>query len=206
MENVPVLILPDAQLMVGNVHQIDGILGLPVMVAFGRVAWVDAGRSLALGEAAPKARPSSPRVYWHDEGLGVPVSTPREILGAHLDTGANATDWREEGLPLLDPGTIAAATDEIAHVGGAGGVVEVKQKQLPSTHLSPRPSAGHAPKVSGSNGPGPTSAARIGMDAVSQFGVFIPRFRANADGWEAQDCRQAQGIQAEGADGGRRGA
>src|SRR5262249_4814864 len=49
VENVPVLILPDAQLKVGNVHQIDGILGLQVFVAFGRMAWVDAGRTLALG-------------------------------------------------------------------------------------------------------------------------------------------------------------
>lgn len=175
VENVPVLILPDAQLMVGNVHQIDGILGLPVMAAFGRVAWVDAGRSFALGEAAPKARPSSPRIYWHDEGLGVPVSTPRGILGAHLDTGANATDWREEGLTLLDPGTIAAATDEVAHVGGAGGVVEVKQKQLPLLTFRLGPVPVTLRKVS-LNGPGPTSAARIGMDAVSQFGVFILDF------------------------------
>lgn len=174
-ENVPVLILPDAQLMVGNVHHIDGILGLPVMVAFGRVAWVDGGRVLALGEAAPKARTTAPRIYWHEDGLGVPVSTPRGVMGAHLDTGANATDWRQEGVALLDPSLVARAKEEIAHVGGAGGVVEVKRRQLQtlSFRLGPVPLTLH--KVS-LNPPGAIGAARLGMDAVSQFGTLILDF------------------------------
>jgi hypothetical protein len=174
-ENVPVLILPDEQLKIGNVHQIDGILGLPVMVAFGRLAWVDGGRALALGEAAPKARASAPKIYWHEEGLGVPVSTSRGIIGAHLDTGANTTDWRQEGIALLDPSLIAHAAEETAHVGGAGGVVEVKQKRLEKIAFRLGPVPVRLEKVS-LNAPGPLSAARIGMDGVSQFGVFILDF------------------------------
>jgi hypothetical protein len=175
VENVPVLILPDAQLKIGNVHQIEGILGLPVMVAFGRVAWTHGGTRFALGEAAPKARLSASRIYWHEEGLGVPVSTPRGIRGAHLDTGANVTDWRQPGAALLEPTLLAKAQERIAHVGGAGGVIEVKQKRLPSVRFQ----IGTLPVALDDIAllpEGPVSAARIGMDSVSQFGEFILDF------------------------------
>jgi len=175
VENIPVLILPDEQLKVGNVQQIDGILGLQVLVAFGRVAWVDGGRSLALGEAAPKAGPGSPKIYWHEEGLGVPVATARGVEGAHLDTGANSTSWREEGLALVDPALLARATKETARIGGAGGVVEVEQRRLPSLDFRLGPVPVRLEKLS-IEVPGAISAARIGMDAVSQFGVFILDF------------------------------
>lgn len=175
VENVPVLILPDAQLKVGNIQQIDGILGLQVLVAFGRIAWIDGGRSLALGEAAPKARADSPKIYWHDEGLGVPVSTTRGVQGAHLDTGANSTSLRQDGIALVDPSLLAKATEETARIGGAGGVVEVKQRRLPYLDFRLGPVPVRLEKLS-IEGPGTMSAARIGMDAVSQFGTFILDF------------------------------
>jgi hypothetical protein len=175
VENVPVLILPDEQLKVGNVQQIDGILGLQVLVAFGRAAWVDGGRTLALGEAAPKARPDSPKIYWHLEGLGVPVSTTRGTQGAHLDTGANSTSWRQEGLALVDPSLIARAKDEVARVGGAGGVVEIKQRRLPSLDFRLGDVPLRLEKLSVEPS-GTISAARIGMDTVSQFGTFVLDF------------------------------
>lgn len=175
VENVPVLILPDAQLKIGNVHQIDAILGLPVFVAFGRVAWVDGGTMLALGELAPKATPTAPKIYWHESGLGVPVATSRGIMGAHLDTGANKTDWREEGLRLIDPAIVATAKERITHLGGAGGVVEVKQRELSAIQFRLGGVPVELSKVS-VQPPGPESAARIGMDAVSQFGVFTLDF------------------------------
>jgi predicted aspartyl protease len=175
VENVPVLILPDAQLKLGNVHQIDGILGLQVFVAFGRMAWADGGRMLALGEAAPPARSTAPRIYWHDEGVGVPVRTNRGVVGGFLDTGANATSWRAGGLSLLDPKLLAQAKEKTARVGGAGGVVERKQRELPPVRFELGPLPVQLSKVSIAP-PGHEGAAWIGMDAVSQFGIFILDF------------------------------
>lgn len=175
VENVPVLILPDAQLKLGNVHQIDGVFGIQPMVAFGRIAWVNGGRKLALGDAAPKPRPNSPHIYWHDEGVGIPVATKRGLMGAFLDTGANATYWRSAGLPLLNPKLIASAKETIAHVGGAGGVVERKQKELSSVTFRLGTLPVTLTKVAIAP-PGHVGAAWVGMDAVSQFGTFILDF------------------------------
>ena len=174
-ENVPVLILPDAQLKLGNVHQIDGILGLQVMVAFGRIAWVDGGRMLALGDAAPKTRRTAPRIFWHDEGVGVPIRTSTGIAGAFLDTGANATNWRPGGMSLLDPKLLAGAKEKTMHVGGAGGVVEVKQRELPDLtfELGSIPVRLRGVSIVSTD---KTGAAQVGMDAVSQFGSFILDF------------------------------
>jgi hypothetical protein len=175
IENVPVLVLPDAQLNIAGVGQIDGVLGLQVMLAFGRVAWVDGGRALALGEIAPRARSTAPRLYWHEEGVGVPVRTGRGVAAAFLDTGANTTRWRTDGLPLLDPGVVRDAKDKVMHVGGAGGVVELHQRELRRVDFALGLAPVHVEKVA-LTGDKKHGAAQIGMDAVSQFGTFILDF------------------------------
>ena len=131
VENVPVLVLPDAQLKIGDLPQIEAILGLPVFVAFRRAAWLDGGTTLALGELAPPAAKDTARLYWHEEGIGIPVSTARGTRGAHLDTGANASYLRAPAHALLDPATEASGSVHAGKVGGAGGVIDTKQKVYP---------------------------------------------------------------------------
>jgi len=175
VENVPVLILPDAQLKPGNMPQIDGILGLQVMVAFGRAAWMNDGRELALGDAAPAVRADAPRIYWDDEGVGVPVGTSRGIMGAFLDTGANVTVWRHAGASLLDRKLIAEAPEKTMHVGGAGGVVKRKQREIQELRFrfgGVPVQLERVPLAASEK----ASAAKLGMDALSQFGTFILDF------------------------------
>jgi clan AA aspartic protease (TIGR02281 family) len=135
VENVPVLVLPDAQLKIADLPQIQAILGLPVLVAFGRVAWLDAGATLALGDDAPSPPPGSPRLYWHEEGIGVPVSTALGVRGAHLDTGANDTYLRAPAHALLTPAIEATAAWRRGKVGGAGGVMDTNEKVYPQISL-----------------------------------------------------------------------
>ncbi len=135
VENLPVLVLPDAQLEIGDRPGIQAILGLPVLVAFGRAAWLDAGATLVLGEAAPSPPPESPRLYWHEEGIGAPVSTDRGIRGAQLDTGANETSLRAPAHALLTPAIEASAAYRRGEVGGAGGVMEIDEKVYPKIAL-----------------------------------------------------------------------
>jgi hypothetical protein len=133
------------------------------------MAWMDGGRMLALGEAAPRAHPNSPHIYWDEEGLGVPVGTSLGVKGAFLDTGANVTDWRLAGLPLIDPQLLAAAKQRTMHVGGAGGIVEVKQRELSRLNFS----LGSIPILLRDVS---ISAAKVGMDAVSQLDTLILDF------------------------------
>jgi clan AA aspartic protease (TIGR02281 family) len=135
VDDVPVLILPDDQLTIADRPPIQAILGLPVLVAFGRVAWLDGGATLALGEAAPAPAPDAARLYWHEEGVGLPVSTERGTRGAALDTGANVTYLRAPAHALLSAATEASGAYRRAQVGGAGGVMQTNEKTYPQVTL-----------------------------------------------------------------------
>jgi hypothetical protein len=175
VENVPVLVLPDEQLTIGDAPTIPGILGLQVFNAFRRMAWLDEGRTLALGEAAPAVVAPTYRIYWHDEGLGVPVATKLGIMGAHLDTGANRTDLRPPGLALLTPEQRASATSKTVHTGGAGGVIVRQEQHLANLTVS----LGGVPavlKTVAVDSRSQDGAGRIGMDLVGQFASLVLDF------------------------------
>ncbi len=178
VENVPVFVLPDAQLTIAEFPTIPAILGLPVFVAFRRAAWLDGGAMLALGEAAPRdagATGKTARLYWHEEGIGVPISTPRGILGAHLDTGANTTNLRAPAHALLDPETEASAVTRDAKIGGAGGVVSVRRSAYPELALAVAGAPVMLAKVAMDDG-SDESAARLGDDIVAQLDALILDF------------------------------
>jgi len=135
VENLPVLVLPDAQLTIGDLPTIPAILGLPALVAFHRIAWLDGASKLALGAVAPVPPAGSPRLYWHEEGVGVPISTARGTRGAHLDSGANASYLRAPGHALLSRAEERSAREHDRRIGGAGGMVRSRQKVLPVLRL-----------------------------------------------------------------------
>jgi predicted aspartyl protease len=175
VENVPVLVLPDAQLAVGGGRVIPAILGLQVLNAFHRVAWLDHARYLALGEAAPHSGAGSYRLYWHEDGAGIPVETAAGKQGAFLDTGANASFLRPSGLALLSPAERSSAVQKKVGIGGAGGMVTRMQAQYPRLRFSVAGSMAELDKV-------PMAlrddqgAAQFGIDLVKQFDLFLLDF------------------------------
>jgi predicted aspartyl protease len=168
VENLPVLVLPDAQLTIAGLPTIPAILGLPALVAFHRVAWLGGGARLALGEAAPQPPADSPRLYWHEDGIGVPVSTRRGTRGAHLDSGANASYLHARGHALLTRAQERAATVHERRLGGAGGVVKARQKVLAKLTLRLAGAPVTLTDVSIAEQE-PNGAARIGDDAIAQL-------------------------------------
>jgi predicted aspartyl protease len=175
VENVPVLVLPDSQLKIGELPQIQAILGLPVMVAFRRAEWLDRGHSLLLGDEAQTVPASNPRLYWHAEGIGIPMSTARGIRGAHLDTGANESYLRAPAHELLDPAMEAAAVTHKGRRGGAGGVVDIEEKVYPTLQLSVAGASLELKKVS-INEQDHEGAARLGDDVIRQLSVLALDF------------------------------
>jgi hypothetical protein len=135
VENVPVLIQPDAQLKIADLAQIQGVLGLPVMVAFRRVAWSGGAQRLSLGDAAPTPPEGALKIYWDDEGVGIPVSTSQGLEGAQFDSGSNEGYLWTPAHLLLDADTEAQAVDHVGHLGGAAGVIETREKLYKEIHL-----------------------------------------------------------------------
>lgn len=175
VENVPVLVLPDAQLKIGDLPQIQAIFGLPIFVAFRRVAWLDGGSSLILGDEAPRIEGNAQSLYWQGEGIGLPVSTPRGTLGAHLDTGANDTTLRVAAHTLLDAKTEKSAERYSATVGGAGGLRKIEMTRYPNVPLTIAGSLITFNNIKLDNN-NTQSVARVGDDFVSRTKRLILDF------------------------------
>jgi hypothetical protein len=174
VENVPVLILPDDNLSVGSGEVIPAILGLPVLDAFGRAAWLDHGATLALGEEAPPVKDAAHRIYWHNDGVGIPLETPLGVMGAHFDSGANVTSLRPPFLALLPAKELENAQMHEVHTGGAGGMVVRHEKQLAALRLN----VGGAPIELANVGieESGADAGRAGMDLVFPAKLFVLDF------------------------------
>lgn len=178
--NVPVLVLPDDRLTInpganaapGTGRTIPGILGLPVYVAFGRMAWLNGGSRLLLGGAAPRPRPGGAAIFWHDDGLGVPLATGRGRFGAHFDSGANHTYLYDPAArTLLPPAVRASGVDRTVRTGGAGGTVEEHLDELPRLAATFGTTPLRFLRVPIQAHPGRT--ARIGDDAIGQLRLLV---------------------------------
>lgn len=174
VKNLPVLILPDAMLKLGKDYTIPGILGLPAFAALGRIAWLDGGTRLALGTDAPKPKGRTVRVYWHEDGLGIPIATKLGTMGAQFDSGADSTALRRPGLTLLTSDQLASATERNATIGGAGGYVTTKVRVLPRLGYSIDGVPLTALKLNIEDND--SSAGRIGSDMIAQLKLLTIDF------------------------------
>ncbi|UAK23768.1 retropepsin-like aspartic protease family protein [Sphingomonas nostoxanthinifaciens] len=178
VEHVPVLVLPDAMLKLRHDRVIPGILGLPILAAFHRATWLDHGSTLKLGGAAAAIgsgrTTTAVRIYWHEDGLGVPLSTPLGMRGVQLDTGSNATSLTISGLALVSPAQRAAARDETRIHAGAGGAVSAVERTLPRLDYSLAGAPLRAGDVTINRGE--HGAGSIGNDAIVQLDLLAIDF------------------------------
>jgi predicted aspartyl protease len=175
VENVPVLVLPDAQLSVGGGAMIQAILGIQVLQAFHRVAWLNDGTVLALGETAPKVKDQSYRLSWREGGLGIPLATKVAVMGAHLDTGSNSTFLWTAGESLLTADERAQAVKKTAHVGGAGGVISEEEEHYPALTFDIAGAQIRLTDVAVSPAKA-DGAGRVGMDVVGRLETMVLDF------------------------------
>lgn len=174
VENLPVLVLPDAMLKLGKDYTIPAIFGLPAFAALGRVAWLDGGTTLALGGAAPLPKGKTVRVYWHEDGLGIPIATALGTAGAQFDSGADSTALRRPGLALLTKDQLASAVERNATIGGAGGFVTTKVGVLPKLDYAIDGVPLQALKVNIEDND--SSAGRVGSDMIVQLKMLTIDF------------------------------
>jgi len=177
VENVPVLVLPDERLTDPGAapgFTIPGILGLPVFVAFGRMAWIEDGRRLALGADAPQPTGETAPIYWHERGVGVALRASEAVAGAHLDTGATATNLFTGGRFLLSRAEQATVGQRTVRRAGSGGTVDERRDELATWTVR----LGAAPvTLSGVTIiDDPNRIASVGSDALRQLRTLILDF------------------------------
>jgi hypothetical protein len=176
VENVPVIVLPDTQFEMGGGNRLPPLLGLPVLVSFGRIAWLDSQARLALGELAPSVPlRATEQLYWHDDGIGLLWRAAGGSFVAHLDTGANRTSLYPDSVPMLSAAERASIHLRQTATGGAGGVLTDKQK-----HVATLTATIGGMKIRLSEIPVEerlgNSGARIGMDYVGQLRTLVLDF------------------------------
>jgi hypothetical protein len=135
--NVVFLVLPDASLtFAGGAYTIPGIIGYPVISQLERVR---VGRDTAGAEQVrwqASAGPAGPRDLYVDgltPNVYVRVADGPPALFA-LDTGANHSSLRP-ALLITQPDLANGATEKTERIGSAGGVVDVKTRQLPAVQI-----------------------------------------------------------------------
>jgi Aspartyl protease len=139
VENVVFIVLPDSELSLPPSYRISAFIGLPVLMALGRLEFVNSGsprllydrpRSKTANEA--RAHPNmllsglEPLLLVRVPGVGHP-------LRMKLDTGSDRTYFTRNATQDA-PALFAQAKQYVWHVGSAGGVVaERRALRLPKT-------------------------------------------------------------------------
>lgn len=131
---VVVFVLPDRALTMAPGKTIPAIMGLPVFLAFDRMAWLDNGTRLALGGPAVESAHSTP-IMWHAQGFSIQIGMGDKILDAHLDTGANRSELGAPAYDALPETERNAGTSVKETSGGVGGLETKSVTRLPTVTL-----------------------------------------------------------------------
>ena len=122
VRNVSFIVLPD-----GNepwVHLAEGrrgLLGVPVLLAFGTLTWARNG-TLDIGATSWNVHRQKSNLYFADDHLAVQVLLRGQHLSATLDTGAETTDLYAgllHSIPSLRTESIESGTTDVRGVAGA---------------------------------------------------------------------------------------
>jgi hypothetical protein len=181
VENIPVLVLPDAQLTITSGKEtvsLPFILSVYALADFGRVAWLDHDKWLALGSAAPASFPDAVPMIWHPTGIAVPLDGPGGRRAAQFDSGADLSYLYENGASLLSAAERASIVKAKRKIGGVGGVVEQKVRRVPLAHftLAGRPLV--LKNINIAAEPESGEAARLGEDVLATYSAVVFDFNA----------------------------
>ncbi len=180
LRDLPVLVMPDRALTFENGKlQLRFILGLGALRQFGRVAWLDHGKVLTLGDAAPALSANAVPAYWHPLGVGIPIDGPGgERRGAHYDTGSNRTYLYARALPIVSKAELARLKPAHRKTGGVGGIVTEKVQRLPKLTLQLAHQSIKLFNVDVAPTTKTGDAARIGADIFKQLRTVVLDFDA----------------------------
>ena len=135
--NVVFLVLPDEMLtMADGAYTIEGIIGLQVFRAMGRIGWAQQGESLLLGDHVGRLASRDTPIFWHEEGLGLIVESGAIRGPALFDSGASRTRFRHGLLNALSETQIAGLVRQADSVTALGGTRNIEVQTLPGLTMS----------------------------------------------------------------------
>tara|TARA_R110000868_G_scaffold2384_13_gene17793 strand:- start:1611 stop:2879 length:1269 start_codon:yes stop_codon:yes gene_type:complete len=136
VRNVVFLVLPDDELVFADgAYEVDGILGLQVYAAIGRIGWSERSTRLSFGDAIPALDAASARLYRHQDGLGLEVMLGMQPAPAFFDSGASRTIFRPGLLTHLDEAEQARLVQSERTRTGLGGAESIATRQLDTLML-----------------------------------------------------------------------
>ena len=179
--NVPVLVLPDAQLTISDGKKsisLPFILSLYALADFGRIAWLDHDKWFALGSAAPASFPDAVPMIWHPTGIAIPLEGPGGRRAAQFDSGSDGTYLYENGVSLLSDAERATIVSAERKIGAAGGVVKEKVRRIPQASLTIAGQPLVLKNLDIAKEPGTGEAARLGGDVLQVYSAVVFDFGA----------------------------
>jgi hypothetical protein len=127
VSHVVFLVLPDAMLsMADGAYTIEGIIGLQVFRALGRIGWEQQGETLLLGDEVESLASRDTPIFWHDEGLGLIVDVNAGPGPALFDSGASRTLFRHgliDALTEVQASQLVERADSVTALGGTEDIV-----------------------------------------------------------------------------------
>ena len=181
VDNVPVLVMPDAQLVLTSGKasiRVPFILSLYALAGFGRIAFLDHCKMLAIGDDAPMPFAGATPMIWHPAGIAVPLQGPGGIHAAHFDSGANVSYLYPAALPLIAADERARIFDSTRKIGGVGGIVDEKIQRLPLANLALAGQPLQLQNVDVAAQPESGEAARLGQDVLKKYAAVVFDFGA----------------------------
>ena len=141
LSNVVFIVLPDSALSFPHGYRIDAIIGLPVLMELGRLAFSNSGAPTFTYGVHRDVLPEQGDVHSNlllsglEPLVLVHVPGAPGLLRMALDSGANATGFTHNAVADA-PVLLQHAAQHALHLGGAGGVVtERKALRLPHVAL-----------------------------------------------------------------------
>lgn len=180
VKNIPVLVLPDAQLTLHDGKEtisLPFILSLYALADFGRIAWLDHDKWLALGSAAPPPFPRAVPMVWSPDGIAVPLEGPGGRRAAQFDSGADVSYLYASGTSILSTAERASIVKAKRKIGGLGAMVVQEVHRVPQADLTlaGRPLVLRNLNITRQSKTG--EAARLGEDVLATYSAVVFDFK-----------------------------
>lgn len=168
------LVIPDEQAAIMGAQL---VIPLSALTTLGRMAYLDHGRMLVLGDAVPRLGASRSPLYWDESGVGFAVRFAGGVRGVHFDSGSERTWLFPAAGSALSPaerGTRQSIKRKIAGLGGertedasvyrnVAVTVAGRRWQFPNIEMAEKDENGEA--------------ARAGIQLFERFRTVVLDFR-----------------------------